>query len=99
MRLAIATSHPIQYYAPLFRRLSQQIDLHVFFSAAVDAKQQSSGFGREFSWDVDLKSGYPNSTLNNVARHPNVESFFGCDTPEISQRLRDGRYDVLLTLG
>ena len=32
MRLAVVTSHPIQYHAPLFRELARQIDLTVFFA-------------------------------------------------------------------
>lgn len=99
MRLAIVTSHPIQYYAPLFRCLSQKLDLHVFFSHAVSDREQASGFGQAFAWDIDLTSGYPNSTLKNVATHPNVEAFSGCDTPEIYEQLRSGGFDALLTLG
>jgi glycosyltransferase involved in cell wall biosynthesis len=99
MRLAIVTSHPIQYYAPLFRALSHKLDLHVFFSDTVNAQQQSSGFGRDFSWDIDLTAGYSNSILQNVSRRPDVETFSGCDTPEIFNRLRDGRFDALLTVG
>lgn len=99
MRLAVVTSHPVQYYAPLFRRLAEQIDMHVFYADSVDAERQSSGFGRAFSWDVDLTEGYSHSTLTNVARVPNVETFFGSDTPGILQSLKNGRFDVLLTLG
>ena len=32
MRLAILTSHPIQYNAPLFRELAKHVDLKVFFA-------------------------------------------------------------------
>ena len=40
MRLGILTSHPIQYYAPWFRHLAQQVDLQVFFAHRQDAAGQ-----------------------------------------------------------
>src|SRR5262245_22415643 len=29
VRLAVLTSHPVQYYGPLFRELAKAVDLHV----------------------------------------------------------------------
>ena len=31
-RLAILASHPVQYYAPLFRELAERVDLQVFYA-------------------------------------------------------------------
>jgi glycosyltransferase involved in cell wall biosynthesis len=60
LRLAIFTSHPIQYQAPWFRALAQvpDLELKVFFSYIPDAKQQGDGFGKAFEWDVPLLEGY-----------------------------------------
>jgi hypothetical protein len=59
MRLAVIASHPIQYQAPLFRALSRQIELKVFFAhRATTADQSHAGFGVNFDWDLDLLSGY-----------------------------------------
>lgn len=100
MRLAILTSHPIQYHAPLFREIARRIDCHVFYAHRATPEQQASaGFDAAFEWDVDLTSGYANSFLNNIADRPSVERFAGCDTPEIGERLRDGRFDALLVTG
>ena len=100
MRLAIITSHPVQYYAPLFRELARTIDLHVFFAHdATPAQQAAAGFGAAFRWDVDLLSGYAHSFLRNVAADPDANRFGGCDTPEIGARLRAGRFDTVLALG
>ena len=50
MRLAILTSHPIQYYAPLFRELARKVDLCVYFAHRATAEDQASaGFGRHSS--------------------------------------------------
>jgi glycosyltransferase involved in cell wall biosynthesis len=99
-RLAVLTSHPIQYYAPLFRALAKVVDLHVLFAHhATPAEQANAGFGTPFTWDVDLTSGYAHSFLENVARQPGTDRFLGCDTPGIGQRLHEGRFQVLLVLG
>jgi glycosyltransferase involved in cell wall biosynthesis len=100
MRLAILTSHPVQYYAPLFRELAERVDLHVFYAHNATAEQQAAaGFGQTFTWDVDLLSGYAHSFLHNVATRPGTDSFGGCDTPDIPNRLRIGGFDAVLALG
>lgn len=100
MRLAVLTSHPVQYYAPLFRELAQRVDTHVFFAHRATAAQQSAaGFGVAFDWDIDLTDGYSNEFLTNVARSPGTGSFNGCDTPQIGSRLRAGGFDALLVTG
>jgi glycosyltransferase involved in cell wall biosynthesis len=100
MRLAIISSHPIQYYAPLFRALTRRLDVHVFFAhSASPAQQAKAGFGTAFEWDVDLTAGYDHSFLRNVAKVPDATRFSGCDTPEIGERLREGGFDAVLCLG
>ena len=100
MRLAFVTSHPIQYYAPLFRALAQRLDLVVFFAHRATASDQANaGFGVGFDWDVALLSGYAHEFLRNVATRPALDRFSGCDTPEIAERLRKGRFDVVLVQG
>jgi glycosyltransferase involved in cell wall biosynthesis len=100
MRLAVLTSHPIQYYAPLFRHLAQRLDLHVYFAHSATGEQQAAaGFGTSFSWDVDLTSGYSHSFLRNVSKTPSASRFSGCDTPEIGKQLREGHFSAVLSLG
>jgi glycosyltransferase involved in cell wall biosynthesis len=99
-RLAILTSHPIQYYGPLFRQLATELDLHVFFAHKVTPVEQArAGFGTAFEWDIDITSGYAHSFLENVADRPGTDHFFGCDTPEIASRLCKGQFDGLLVMG
>lgn len=100
MRLAVLTSHPVQYYAPLFRELAQRVDTHVFFAHRATAAQQSAaGFGVAFDWDIDLTDGYGNEFLTNLARSPGTGSVNGYDTPQIGSRLRAGGFDALLVTG
>ncbi len=100
MRLAILTTHPIQYYGPLFRELARRLDLEVLFAHRASPEDQArAGFGHAFDWDVDVTGGYAHAFLSNAARRPGVDSFRGCDTPEIGERLAGGRYDALLLTG
>lgn len=98
--LAIVVSHPIQYYAPWFRYLAQRMAIEVFYAHQQTATGQSeAGFGVEFDWDVPLVEGYAFRWLKNVARRPGVNSFWGCDTPEVYDILRTGRFDACLVFG
>jgi glycosyltransferase involved in cell wall biosynthesis len=100
MRLAFVTSHPIQYYAPLFRALAQRLDLVVFFAHRATASDQAkAGFGVEFDWDVALLAGYAHEFLRNVARRPALDRLSGCDTTEIGERIREGQFDAVLVQG
>lgn len=100
MRLAVVASHPIQYQAPLFRELAKRVDLTVYFAHhATPADQARAGFGTEFEWDSDLVSGYENVFLRNVSSKPGLQGFSGCDTPEIANRLNEGKFDVLMVNG
>jgi glycosyltransferase involved in cell wall biosynthesis len=100
MRLAIVSSHPIQYYAPIFRMLDRQIELEVFYAhRATAADQAKAGFETAFEWDVNLLEGYQYRFVRNVSGHPTTTSFFGCDTPEIAQNIRAGKFDAVLVLG
>jgi glycosyltransferase involved in cell wall biosynthesis len=99
-RLAVLSSHPIQYYGPLFRELAKVVDLHVLFAHRASGEDQArAGFETAFDWDVDLTSGYSHEFLANVARRPGTDHFLGCDTPGIGARLRQGQYDAVLVLG
>jgi glycosyltransferase involved in cell wall biosynthesis len=100
MRLAVIASHPIQYQAPLFRALSRQIELKVFFAhRATTADQSHAGFGVNFDWDLDLLSGYQYSFLRNVSKSPCLDRFMGCDTPDIGTCFAECRFDAVLLMG
>jgi glycosyltransferase involved in cell wall biosynthesis len=100
LRVAAVISHPIQYYAPIFRELAGRVDLQVFYGQSLSPAQQSAaGFGMPFDWDLDLLAGYASTFLTNVAAKPGPDHFFGCDTPEIGAELGAGRFDAVLVVG
>jgi glycosyltransferase involved in cell wall biosynthesis len=100
MRLGVLATHPIQYQAPLFRRIAERVDLTVYFAHQQSARDHArADFGVEFEWDIPLLEGYRHRFLHNRARNPDVSTFRGCDTPEISGVLLKERYDAFLLLG
>ncbi|HMO33456.1 MAG TPA: glycosyltransferase family 4 protein [Lacibacter sp.] len=98
-KLAIITTHPIQYNAPLFRLLAdrQHVELKVFYTwgqskdAVYDAR-----FGIQRSWDVPLLEGYPHEFVSNVSRHPDSNRFFGVKNPGLIRQLEEEGYDAIL---
>ncbi len=66
MRLLYLVSHPIQYQAPLLRRIAAEdgIDLQVLFESMETAGvYRDSGFGTELAWDVPLTDGYEHAAV------------------------------------
>jgi len=100
-RLGILCTHPIQYYAPLFRLLEQNsyVECTVYYAQKPDAVRQGVGFGVAFEWDVDLTGGYRHMWLKNKAARPDLASFSGCDTPEIAAIIRREKFDAFLVTG
>lgn len=99
LRLCAFTTHPIQYQVPWFRALARrpEVDLTVLYCMIPTPEEQGTEFGIRFEWDVPLLDGYRHEVLRNVARDPSVTSFWGCDTPEIFDRVRG--FDCLLVNG
>ncbi len=61
LRLAYIVSHPIQYHAPLLRRIAREPDIAmtVLFGSDFSVRgYKDQGFGVEVSWDVPLLEGY-----------------------------------------
>lgn len=66
IRLAILSTHPIQYNAPLFRQMAEQEDweVHVFFSRTLKQVSYDPDFQREVTWDIPLTIGYAHSHID-----------------------------------
>src|ERR1700733_7637599 len=66
VRLPLLVSHPIQYQAPLLRRIAQEpdIDLTVLFGSDFSVHgYKDAGFGVGVQWDVPLLDGYKHEFL------------------------------------
>jgi glycosyltransferase involved in cell wall biosynthesis len=74
VRLAYLVSHPIQYQAPLLRRIAQEadIDLTVFFGSDFSVRgYKDEGFGVGVKWDVPLLDGYQHDFLPTIRDNSN----------------------------
>jgi glycosyltransferase involved in cell wall biosynthesis len=67
--LAVIETHPIQYHAPVYRVLQQQLGVPVTAIYGSDfsvAGYRDAEFGTTFAWDTDLLSGYTPLFLSRV---------------------------------
>jgi glycosyltransferase involved in cell wall biosynthesis len=99
-KLAIITTHPIQYYAPLFRLLHQRgnILIKVFYTAGSGDKYDP-GFGKNVAWDIPLLENYPYEWAGNIAKKPGSNHFNGVITPGLNKQVNNWQPDAILIFG
>lgn len=100
-RLAVLATHPIQYQAPLFRKIANhpQIDLKVYYCWNFGvASGVDPGFQVELKWDIPLLNGYAHTFMTNFSPRPGF-SFLGQINPGIISELWRNRYDAILIHG
>lgn len=100
-KLAIVTTHPIQYYAPVFKLLHQRrnIDIKVFYTLGNAQPKHDPGFGKIISWDIPLLEGYPYQWGRNISTQPGSHHFKGIVTPELIGTIEAWRPDAILVFG
>lgn len=101
VRLAYFVSHPIQYQAPLLRRIAQEpdIDLRVFFSSDHSVREfVDEGFKVKVEWDVPLLEGYEHEFLPHLPGKEGL-GFARPFSHGIFDRLRTGGFDALWVHG
>ncbi len=97
IRLAYLVTHPIQYQAPLLRRLAREpgLDLTVFFCSDFSTKKfLDPSFGRVIDWDVPLLEGYRHEFLGALGGRERV-SFWRPFNYGLGRSLKEGRFEVL----
>jgi glycosyltransferase involved in cell wall biosynthesis len=102
VRVAYFVTHPIQYQAPMLRRIAceNDIDLRVFFSSDISVRGYSDmGFGGiQVRWDVPLLDGYSYEFLPGF-RKDRMVSFATPLNYGILSRLRRGGFDAVWVHG
>lgn len=101
LRLAYFVSHPIQYQAPLLRRIAQEpdIDFTAFFSSDRSVRgYHDRGFGMHVEWDVPLVDGYKYEFLPRF-RDTGRLAFATPLNYGIFRRLRRGKFDAVWAFG
>jgi glycosyltransferase involved in cell wall biosynthesis len=101
MRIAAINSHPIQYFAPLWREIAKTtgVDFKVFYCCDWGvADYKDAGFGKVVKWDVDLRGGYESEILP-IRKRPKALGFWQVDNPIVTEALSHFRPDILLLFG
>jgi len=99
-KIAIVTTHPIQYYAPLFKLLAKQIDVRVFYTwgeASVD--KFDPGFGKKVEWDIPLLEGYEYQFLENTSKKPGSHGYSGVINPTIISTIENYAPSAIIVIG
>lgn len=103
MRIAIVTTHPIQYNAPFFTRLAEEpgIELKVFYtwSQTESESKYDPGFGKMVQWDIPLLKGYEYAFVKNVSPRPGSGNFRGIINPGLIQAILEWQPSALLIYG
>src|SRR4051794_15728234 len=101
VRLAYLVSHPIQYQAPLLRRIAAEPGIALtglFLSGMSTRGYQDRGFGTMVDWDVDLVGGFRNEFLPALGSADRATGWRPWSTG-LRRRLTRDRFDALWVHG
>lgn len=102
VRIAWLATHPIQYQAPLLRRLAETKTMSleaIFFSDFSVNRYHDKEFGVDVAWDVPLIDGYKSVI---IARGDSKEGFLKSATFKLSRikkMLTSDNYDIVVIQG
>ena len=102
IRLAVVATHPVQYYAPVFALLAArpELEVRVFYGHDPEASNSfDAGFGREVTWDLDLRTGYDHEFVPNLAKQPHQSGFWGIHAPDLPSRILAWGAEAVLVIG
>ncbi|MBW7942939.1 MAG: glycosyltransferase family 4 protein [Candidatus Kuenenia stuttgartiensis] len=103
MKLAIVTTHPIQYNAPWFKLLAAEteVDLKVFYTWEQSNRVEKfdPGFGKVVSWDIPLLDGYEYTFVKNTSNDPGSHYFNGIVNPTLNNEIELWGADAVLVFG
>lgn len=99
-KLAIISTHPIQYYAPVFQLLAKRMNIKVFYTAGNSSlKKYDIGFKQKIEWDIPLLEGYEYEFLENSAKNKGSHHFNGIINPNAISKLKNFHPDAILIYG
>jgi glycosyltransferase involved in cell wall biosynthesis len=80
MKIIILNSHPVQYFAPLYKKMAEEaLDLEVWYCSDESIRgEKDQQFGVEVKWDIPLLQGYRYRFFANYAPDGSIYGgFFG----------------------
>ena len=102
-KLAIISTHPIQYNAPFFKQMAEKgiFEIKVFYtwSQSKSGHINDPDFNIKRKWDIDLLEGYDYCFVDNTAKNPGSHHFFGIINPGLINTIKFYKPDALLVYG
>lgn len=101
--MAIVTTHPVQYNAPLFALLAKEplLEVKVFYtwSQVQQGNKFDPGFGKVIEWDIPLLDGYDYSFVQNRSTSPGTHHFKGIVNPTLNSEIESWKPTAVLVYG
>jgi glycosyltransferase involved in cell wall biosynthesis len=97
LRVLAVASHPVQYMAPIFRRLAahEGVDLHVVYGSLRGAQAAvDRDFGTTVQWDVPLLDGY---SWTHLTSGTSTLMLSRVGHPTLWKFIREGEFDAVLS--
>ncbi len=102
-KLAIVTTHPIQYNAPFFAILAKSSDLNVKVFYTWEQSKEGALFDPNFkqtiTWDIPLLEGYDYHFTRNISQKPGSSHFTGIDNPNLIKEINEYGPNGILLFG
>ena len=101
-KIAIVTTHPIQYQSPWFRLMVEKgFQIKVFYTWEQSGKGKifDPGFGKEIKWDIPLLEGYDYEFVKNSSPIPGITRFLGLINPGLIPSIEAWKADCLFVNG
>ena len=99
-KLAIVTTHPIQYQVPLFKKITylNKFEADVYFASkqGLRSKYIDKEFKKKINWNIDLTSGY--KYFFSKENNNDINNFF-LSFKNLKENLFKKKYDAILLLG
>jgi glycosyltransferase involved in cell wall biosynthesis len=101
-KLAIILTHPIQYFSPLFKLLTERgvIQIKVFYTWPQAVKGfKDKDFGKQIEWDIPLLDGYNYALVKNTSKNPSSKTWRGINTPSLINEVNAYNPDAIMVFG
>src|SRR5882672_736511 len=99
--LAVIETHPVQYHAPVYRKLQESFGIPVTAVYGSDFSVEGyrdAEFGAQFAWDTDLLAGYDQIFLSRISKG-GARNFEEISTQGMEGTLRKLAPSAVLVLG
>lgn len=99
VRLGVINTHPIQYVAPLLRRINETTDIEAIPIYLTDFSLRGAvdpQFGHKVVWDIDLLTGTDPVFVPGYQTRTVTAGAFAMPAPQIWNIVRKSRLDALL---